>query len=274
MPLAHIGDADIHYDILGQEGGEPVLLVAGLGGVAGYWQPNLQALGARHRLVLHDHRGTGGSTRSQLAYSVEGLAGDLLCLMDQLGIDRAHLVGHSTGAAMGLVLAATAPERIASLVLNAGWATLDAQMARCMQLRRTVLNAAGTHAYHRSTPLFLYPPRHVAQHDAQVEREIAAAAAGSTTAAILESRVDAVLAFDGLPYLERIHCPTLVLVADDDILTPPWSSELLAQRIAGARLVRAPYGGHALSRVTPDFFNATVLAFLAQQSLPTFEVQP
>lgn len=264
MPLARIGDADIHYDIVGLETGDPVLLVAGLGGVAGYWKPNLEAFGARHRVVLHDHRGTGRSTRSDMAYSIEGLADDLLRLMDHLGIARAHLVGHSTGGAMGLVLAATAPERIASLVLNASWATPDAQMTRCLKLRRTVLTSAGTDEYHRTTPLFLYPPRHVTMHDARVEREISMAASGSTSARILESRINAVLDFDGLPYLDRIHCPTLVLVADDDILTPPHSSELLAQRIVGARLVRTPYGGHALSRVTPDHFNETALAFLAQ----------
>lgn len=266
MPLANIGDAQIHYDIVGRDEGTPVLLVAGLGGVASYWQPNLDAFAVRHRVVLHDHRGTGHSTHSEMPYSVELMASDVLRLMDTLDIARAHLVGHSTGGAIGQVLAATQPERIASLVLYATWATLDAQMARCLTLRRTLLRSAGIAAYHRATPLFLYPPDHVCAHHDALERDIAAATAGSPSASILEGRIDGIMAFDGLPYLPRIQCPTLVLVADDDILTPAYSSDLLAARIAGAQLVRTPHGAHALSRVEPAFFNDTVLAFLAQHA--------
>lgn len=274
MPLANIGDASLHYEIVGRDEGTPVLLVAGLGGVAGYWQPNLEAFAARHRVLLHDHRGTGRSTHSELPYSVELMATDLLRLMDALDVERAHLVGHSTGGAIGQVLAATQPERVASLVLYASWARLDAQMARCLALRRTLLRSAGIAEYHRATPVFLYPPDHVCAHHDALEHDIAAATAGSPSASILESRVDGIMAFDGLPYLPRIQCPTLVLVADDDILTPPDSSRLLAERIAGARLVRTPHGAHALSRVEPAFFNDTVLAFLAQHSTETTEATP
>ena len=106
MPIAQLSDVALRYEIVGS--GEPVLLVAGLGGSAGYWAPNVDAFAARHQVVLHDHRGTGGSTRSEMEYSVELLADDLLRLMDHLKIDKAHLVGHSTGGAMGIVLGAKA----------------------------------------------------------------------------------------------------------------------------------------------------------------------
>jgi aminoacrylate hydrolase len=265
MQHASIGDADIYYEIVG--GGEPVLLVAGLGGAATYWQPNVKAFAQRHQVVLHDHRGTGLSSHSEIPYSVELMAADLLRLMDALQIERAHLVGHSTGGAIGQVLAATAPDRIASLVLYASWATLDAQMERCLSLRRTLLMTAGIAEYHRATPIFLYPPTFICEHDKRLALEADAAAAGSSSVSILESRIRGIMDFDGLQYLDRIQCPTLVLVAEDDILTPPASSELLAQRITGAQLVRAPRGAHGLSRSDPLFFNSAVLAFLAQHTM-------
>jgi aminoacrylate hydrolase len=265
MQHANIGDAEIYYEIVGH--GEPVLMVAGLGGAATYWKPNINAFAHRHQVVLHDHRGTGFSTHSEIPYSVELMANDLLLLMDTLQIERAHLVGHSTGGAIGQVLAATAPDRIASLVLYASWATLDAQMARCLNLRRTLLMRAGIAEYHRATPVFLYPPTFICEHDKQLVLEAEAASAGSPSLSILEARISGIMDFDGLQYLDRIRCPTLVLVAEDDILTPPASSELLAQRITGAQLVRAPHGAHGLSRSDPLFFNSTVLAFLAQHTL-------
>lgn len=265
MPLAKIPDAEIHYDVQGT--GDPVLLVAGLGGSASYWSPNVPAFAERHRVILHDHRGTGGSTRSEMAYSVELMAADLLHTMDALKIEKAHLVGHSTGGAIGLVLGAIAPERIASLVLYASWAVLDPQMEQCISLRRRILQSMGEAEYHRATPVFLYPPAYVRDNKAALEKEIQAAIAGSPSRTIMDARAAAVLAFDGRPYLYRVQCPTMVLVAGDDILTPPYSSEFLAEQITGAKLVKVPYGGHAYSRVEPAAFNDIVLKFLAQHEM-------
>ena len=265
MPLAKIPDAEIHYEVLGA--GDPVLLVAGLGGTASYWSPNLPAFAERHRMILHDHRGTGGSTRSEMAYSVELMAADLLHTMDFLRIEKAHLVGHSTGGAIGLVLGAIAPERIASLVLYASWAVLDPQMEQCLGLRRRILQGLGEVDYHRATPLFLYPPTFVRDNSAAIEKEVQASIAGSPSRAIMDARVAGIMAFDGKPYLDRIRCPTMVLVAEDDILTPPYSSELLARQITGARLVKVPRGGHAYSRTEPAEFNGIVLDFLAQHEM-------
>ncbi len=267
MPLAQIPGAEIHYDITGS--GEPVLLVAGLGGAASYWNPNVAAFAERHQVILHDHRGTGKSTRAEMAYSVEQMADDLLHLMDVLKIEKAHLVGHSTGGAIGQVLGAIAPERIASLVLYATWAEHDPHMQRCMDHRREIAMGLGEAAYHRTTPLFLYPPYYINTHQETLDRDIAAAIAGTSSRTIMDARAAGILKFDGMQYHDRIKCPTLVFVAEDDVLTPAYVSDTIASRIKGAELRKVPRGGHALSRSEPELFNKVVLDFLARHKMST-----
>src|ERR1700741_2149756 len=80
--------------------GPPLMLVTGLGGVATFWEPHVQALARHFTVILHGHRGCGRSALSRIEYSVEQMADDALQLMDALGIKRAHWVGHSTGGAM------------------------------------------------------------------------------------------------------------------------------------------------------------------------------
>lgn len=261
MPLAKLPDADIHLDITGS--GPPILLVSGLGGVASYWDPNVEGLAARFTVVRYDHRGCGGSTRTEGETSVEAMADDLVALMDAIGLDRAVLLGHSTGGAIGQVVAARTPARIAHLVLYASWAVLCPQMRQCLALRKQALRLAGPAAYHRASPVFLYPPRYTCENWPVLEREWEGATRGTTTASILEARLDAIMAFDGTPYLPRVTAPTTVMVADDDILTPPLASDVLVAGIEGAVLKRFAYGAHAVSRVEPAAFDAAVLDALA-----------
>ncbi len=75
------------------------------------------------------------------------------------------------------------------------------------------------------------------------------------------SRLDAILAFDPRAEFSRISIPTMVVCADDDILTPRYFSEDFAARIPNAKTYFAKRGGHALSRTEPDLFNQIALEF-------------
>ena len=103
MPKADIGDAEIHYEEKGN--GEPIMFVPGLGGGGAVWLNQVEVLSSGYRTIIHDHRGCGQSTYSLIDYSVDQMASDAIRLMDMLGIEKAHWVGHSTGGAMGLIVA-------------------------------------------------------------------------------------------------------------------------------------------------------------------------
>src|SRR5262245_842771 len=91
--------------------------------------------GVLTQVVTFDHRGVGAS-EGQPPYKVEQWAADTLRLIDHLGLDRMHLVGHSTGGTIVQVLAADHSDRAASLVLGATWARLDARLRRLFMFRK------------------------------------------------------------------------------------------------------------------------------------------
>jgi aminoacrylate hydrolase len=260
MPTIKVGDTELYYEIHGR--GEPVLLVPGLGGAGSYWQSQLPEFTRHYRVILHDHRGTGKSERSRITYSVEQMTADVLGLMDALGIERAHVVGQSTGGAIGQIVAIEHPERLGKLVLSSTWTRADPFFRRCFAARKELLLRSGPAAYQGASSLFLYPSWWISANLAELEREEQAGLAAFPPVEILASRIDAILAFDRTAQLRQITTPTLVICARDDHVTPPYFSEALARAIPGAALVLLDHGGHAASRIAAPQWNRAVLDFL------------
>src|SRR6201991_1274212 len=142
MPHVKLRDgAELYYESHGD--GPPLFLVAGLGGAGRFWEANVAGLTKHFTVVVHDHRGTARSTLSKITYSVTQMADDALQLIEALGFDKVHWCGHSTGGAMGQVLAIEHPARLSRLVLSATWAKTDAFFRRLFEVRALTLKELG-----------------------------------------------------------------------------------------------------------------------------------
>ena len=153
MPKLSVQGGEIYYEVHGA--GPPLLLVSGLGGLASYWRPQLPALTDRFQVIVHDHRGTGASARSDIRYSVDQMTTDVLGLMDGLGIPSAHVVGHSTGGAIGQTIALKHGRRLKSLVLFATWCRRDPFFERSFAVRKEILAKSGPEGYVHASNLML-----------------------------------------------------------------------------------------------------------------------
>jgi pimeloyl-ACP methyl ester carboxylesterase len=107
--------AEPWFDVRGA--GPDVLFVQGVGVTSQAWSPQIDELSRDHRCIALDHRGIGKSTGDSSALSVDSMARDALAVLDELHVERAHLVGHSLGGVIIQRLALLAPERVASLAL-------------------------------------------------------------------------------------------------------------------------------------------------------------
>jgi aminoacrylate hydrolase len=241
------------------------MLVTGLGGTGAFWIKQMPYLSRDFRAITHDHRGAGQSTHSRITYSVEQMADDTLRLMDALHVDTAHFIGHSTGGAIGQVIALTRPQRLKSLVLSATWAGPDPYFRRVFESRKELLLACGVEAYHRASTLFLAPPWWISRNDAAVTQHIAQQVLASAPVEVIASRIDAIVRFDVRARLGEIRVPTLVIVAEDDMITPRFYAEELANGIPNAKLVVLDAGGHRAPDILADRFNTEVGDFLRAQ---------
>ena len=264
MPRISIGDCSLYYERHGM--GFPILFVSGLGGFASFWQDQIAAFAKRYEVVTFDHRGIGQSDQARIGYTVERMAADVVSLMDALRIKRAHIVGHSTGGAIAQVLAIDHPGRLASVVLSATWTKADAYFRRLFTFRKEVLLRLGPSAYLQSATLYWYPSWWIARNNEHLRQLEAQNLANFAPVEIVASRIDAMLAFDRSNELARVKTPTLVVGAEDDIVTPAYFSEELARLIPAAEVKLFPRGGHFLVHVRAREFGNAVLPFLASHT--------
>ena len=258
----------LYHEEHGPTKGEPVLLSSGLGGSGAYWAPNLAALATKHRVVLYDHRGTGRSSRHlPEAVSVEDMADDMLMLMDELDIDRAHIIGHAAGGMAALALALKAPTRVGAIVVVNGWTSPDPHFLRCFEARLNLLRHAGPEAFLRAQPIFLYPAPWISQHHGALDQELDHQMAAFPGAATMEKRIAALASYDIAERIGQISHPILAYAARDDMLVPfTCTTEGLA-KAPHAQVELAPWGGHVCNLTDPSRFTGTVTDFLSRHKL-------
>lgn len=261
MPRISIGDCHLYHERHGA--GFPVLFITGLGGYGAYWRDQIPAFSKGFEAIVHDHRGVGKSDHTHIKFTVERLAQDVIGLMDALGLEKAHVVGHSTGGAIAQILAIEHPERLASIVIAASWTKADAYFRRLFHMRKEILSRLGPASYLQANTLFLYPSAYIARNNEKLRQQEAQGLATFSPPEIIMSRIDAILAFDRTAELSRIRTPTLIVAAQDDAVTPAYFSEELARLIPGAEVKFFPQGGHCFTQVMPREFNQAVLPFLA-----------
>ena len=235
----------------------PIIFLHGVGSDKSVWRPQLDHYGANRRAIALDYPGYGeselveGATRDDFAASI-------LAAMDALGIDRAHVCGLSLGGVIAIAMYAAAPSRCASLIIADSFA----------------VHPDGQGIYDRS----------VAASQAMTMRELAEARSGlllgsaandelrsevvETMAAIdpwvYRVGAEAVWLADQRDRASAISVPTLIIVGDEDGITPPALSEELEQLIPGSRLEVIAASGHLANAEQPERFNDLVDRFLAE----------
>jgi len=235
----------------------PIVFLHGVGSDKSVWAPQLTHFGETRRAVAFDYPGYGESEFVGSA-TRDDFAAAILAAMDALGIDRAHICGLSLGGVVAIAIHAAAPERCASLMIADSFA----------------VHPGGQDIHDRS----------VAASQSMTMRELADARSGvllgSAATDVLRAEViETMAAIDPAAYrlgatavwladqryrAAAIDVPTLILVGDEDRITPPALSEDLHRLIPGSRLNHIPRAGHLANAEQPEAFNSAIESFLAE----------
>ena len=235
--------------------GDPLLLIHGLGYARWGWEPVVEPLARSFDVILFDNRGIGESDAPPGPYTASELAADAIQVLDEAGVERAHVLGTSLGGMVAQELALAAPERVDRLVLacttpgGSESFPMPEQTAKLLAsgatLRQFVENALAPHPDPDVVERIL---RHREATAQPLEAWSAQASAGAT--------------FDALDRIEGITTPTLVLHGTEDAVVDSQNTTLLALRIPDARVELFAGSGHLFFWEQPERFVEVVSEFL------------
>jgi 3-oxoadipate enol-lactonase len=256
--------ARIHYRVTGRPSGPPVLLIQGLGADKHAWDFQRLALACTHRTIALDNRGSGRSDKPHGTYTLDQMAADAIAVLDHAGVETAHVAGASMGGAISQILTLTYPERVRSLTLTctscrnhpwrnellASWGAIAREHGMGAMTSKAARWVIGPRSFRRLMPAvgWLGP------------------LAFGRPAHAFAAQVDAILDADDtmVERLGAIEVPTLVVVGNQDILTPRGDSEELAELIPTAELVVISGAAHGLMVEHASTYNRVLMDFLAR----------
>jgi pimeloyl-ACP methyl ester carboxylesterase len=251
---------EIKYEVRGS--GPALLLLHAFPLNLFMWDPQAEALSARHRVARFDARGFGGSDLGSEPFTMERIADDAAAVLDALAVEKAVVGGCSMGGYAALAFARRHPRRLAGLLLQDTRAGADSAETKAYRaaLAARVLAEGAVVAVEAFLPKLLGETAHSTRPAlvALVRERILAAPREAIAGALhgLAARSDSSAT------LGAIRVPTLVLVGEEDVLTPPSEAEAMAAAIPNARLERIPHAGHLANLENPEAVNAALARFL------------
>jgi 3-oxoadipate enol-lactonase len=265
MPYARSSDGiRLHYEVLGRSHATPVLMIQGLGADKHGWDMQRFVLALRYRVIALDNRGAGRSDKPFGHYTLDQMADDAISVLDHVGVDRAHVVGASMGGAITQIIGLKFPERVISLTLActacrnhpwrrellSSWAAAASERGMGAMAGEAARWVIGPRSFRRLLPAFGW---------------LGPLAMGRTSHAFV-AQVRAILDVDETvaDQLAQVDIPTLVVVGNQDILTPRGDSEEIADRMPNAELVVISGAAHGFMVEHASTFNKVLGEFLGR----------
>jgi pimeloyl-ACP methyl ester carboxylesterase len=261
-----IGKVEIAWEETGH--GIPVVLLHAFPLNRGMWARQREELASRHHVITPDFRGHGETSLPDEDSTMDRLAEDIHGLLDELGLRRVVLGGLSMGGYVSFAFYRRYPERVLALILadtRAGADTEEARRARA-ELAAIAEKEGSAAVAEQTLPKLLGASTQ--QRNPQLVEAVRQMIHTTPPAGIASALRGMAGRPDSNGLLPKIQCPTLILVGEEDTLTPPSEAEAMAKVIPGARLGKISDAGHLSNLEQPIQFDSLLYDFLAEAPAP------
>ncbi len=239
--------------------GWPVVLIHAFPLNADMWRPQLERVPDSARYLAPDLRGFGpGAEEPAGPLTMEAFAADIVALLDALEIDRATIGGLSMGGYVTLAMFRAAPERFDAMILADTRPQADSEEGRDGRRKMLALVRAGGPGavVEQMLPKLLGDTTRTERPEVGADvRRIATANSTAAVAAAIEAMMGRA---DSTDLLQRVSLPALVMVGEEDTLTPPSEAEAMQRLLPRSRLVTLAGAGHLSSLEAPDAFSSAL----------------
>lgn len=256
---AQIHDSTVHYEIDGE--GPALVFIHGLGGTSNVWNAQRSVLSKSYRVLTYDLTGSGRSDHIGLEFSIEQWADELSTLLDEANIERASVVGHSMASLIAQRFALKYPERTTALILAGSLAELAPPGKKAIAERAEAVEAKGMGAIADALLVGSLSAR--TREGNPVVAGLLREAFFSNNPHCYAGHCRALVAGSVKGEQSSIQCPTLVLVGDQDPVTPLAVARQVASEVPHSELRIIPGTAHMTMLECPDAFNTALLEFLA-----------
>lgn len=261
MPVTRPRDGvEIQYEIEGD--GPPLMLISGTGHDLSFWSGQLPLFAPEYRTTVFDNRGVGGSSVPPSGYSLAHMADDAAHVLDDAGIDSAHVMGFSMGGHIAQELALNHPDRVLSLGIHHSWARNGARLKKFQETRRYLAEHDQRVALTELSMLALHASAYYDAHAGEMEAHRKFLLEQSPINAGWIGQLEACIKGDTYDRLPQIKVPTLVTCSELDVIAAPHLSRQIHERIAGSQLRVLKGTGHVALMEAPEEFAKICLDFL------------
>ncbi len=267
MPKIEANGINLYYELHGPEDGEVIVLSNGIMMSTISWYYQTRALRPHMRVLLYDCRGMWQSDRPEGPYSMEQHADDLAALLRALKIPSAHIAGISYGSEVSMAFALKYPEMTRSLVVIDGVSEIDPILKAQSMPWLIAAERKDPELLLRTSVALNFSNDYIAANQAALEASIPRLAALDFKA--FENLMHSFYNLDLTASLSAIKAPTLIIVAEDDMIKGRKYSKIIADQIKHAEYVIVPNSGHALCADKPDPLNTLLIGWVLKNSAQT-----
>ena len=242
--------------------GRPVVFIHGLGWDHSLWDGAAQSLAAHYHTVTADTRGHGRSDKPEGAYSIDEFSHDWRGLLTGLRIERVSVVGFSLGGMIAMKLALEHPELVEALVLVSTLCRADSGLRDKLEARIETAKREDPVASARLGARQIFSPSFMLKQPEYIESFVGWRAAMNQEPLFAAARAS--YGFDVCARLGEIRVPSLVMYAEEDVITPPTDGERVVASLPAPEVVRFSGTGHMIPVEKPVEFETALSDFFAR----------